>query len=193
MQIPKPEQSAYETADADIRDMLDRLVSELRAASSWQERSEQLLEFIDALEMAFDPEDEEFDDEDEFVDDEDDDLDDEDEIATAGRGDSLDKTGNWRANGDDEEEDEDSEPPDFAEMLPFYVGAVLERLDEKSLESPEQAAYYMLSCHPEHIEAAEGWLQAGNNMDRFRTFVEETPDYGTLLEMMEEFYEEPEE
>jgi hypothetical protein len=192
MQIPKPEQSAYETADADIRDMLDRLVSELRAASSWQERSEQLLEFIDALEMAFDPEDEEFDDEDEFVDDEDDDLDDEDEVAAAGRGDSLDKTGSWRANGDDED-DEDSEPPDFAEMLPFYVGAVLERLDEKSLESPEQAAYYMLSCHPEHIEAAEGWLQAGNNMDRFRTFVEETPDYGTLLEMMEEFYEEQEE
>jgi hypothetical protein len=192
MQIPKPEQSAYETADADIRDMLDRLVSELRAASSWQERSEQLLEFIDALEMAFDPEDEEFDDEDEFVDDEDDDLDDEDEVAAAGRGDSLDKTGSWRANGDDED-DEDSEPPDFAEMLPFYVGAVLERLDEKSLESPEQAAYYMLSCHPEHIEAAEGWLQAGNNMDRFRTFGEETPDYGTLLEMMEEFYEEPEE
>jgi hypothetical protein len=192
MQIPKPEQSAYETADADIRDMLDRLVSELRAASSWQERSEQLLEFIDALEMAFDPEDEEFDDEDEFVDDEDDDLDDEDEVAAAGLGDSLDKTGSWRANGDDED-DEDSEPPDFAEMLPFYVGAVLERLDEKSLESPEQAAYYMLSCHPEHIEAAEGWLQAGNNMDRFRTFVEETPDYGTLLEMMEEFYEEPEE
>jgi hypothetical protein len=192
MQIPKPEQSAYETADADIRDMLDRLVSELRAASSWQERSEQLLEFIDALEMAFDPEDDDLDDEDEFVDDEDDDLDDEDEVAAAGRGDSLDKTGSWRANGDDED-DEDSEPPDFAEMLPFYVGAVLERLDEKSLESPEQAAYYMLSCHPEHIEAAEGWLQAGNNMDRFRTFVEETPDYGTLLEMMEEFYEEPEE
>ena len=85
MLIPKPAQSAYENADTDIREMLDRMIAELKATPSWEQRSTQFLEIIDALELAFEGDDEDIDDDliddddedDEYVgEDEDDDLDD---------------------------------------------------------------------------------------------------------------------
>src|SRR5918994_3849696 len=87
MLIPKPAQSAYENADTDIREMLDRMIAELKATPSWEQRSTQFLEIIDALELAFEGDDEidanDFDDDedDEYVGDDDDDadLDDEDD------------------------------------------------------------------------------------------------------------------
>src|ERR671921_2255097 len=84
MLIPKPAQSAYENADTDIREMLDRMIAELKATPSWEQRSTQFLEIIDALELAFEGDDEEVDDfdddeDDEYVGDDDDDLDDGDE------------------------------------------------------------------------------------------------------------------
>src|ERR687889_740547 len=84
MLIPKPAQSAYENADTDIREMLDRMIAELKATPSWEQRSIQFLEIIDVLELAFEGEDDEVDDEfdededDEYVvDDDDDEFDDE--------------------------------------------------------------------------------------------------------------------
>src|SRR5215203_5063338 len=70
MLIPKPAQSAYENADTDIREMLDRMIAELKATPSWEQRSTQFLEIIDALELAFEGDDEDVDDD--FDDDEDD-------------------------------------------------------------------------------------------------------------------------
>src|SRR5919107_2293486 len=72
MLIPKPAQSAYENADTDIREMLDRMIAELKATPSWEQRSTQFLEIIDALELAFEGDDEI--DADDFDDDEDDDY-----------------------------------------------------------------------------------------------------------------------
>ena len=62
MLIPKPAQSAYENADTDIREMLDRMIAELKATPSWEQRSTQFLEIIDALELAFEGDDEDIDD-----------------------------------------------------------------------------------------------------------------------------------
>jgi hypothetical protein len=201
MLIPKPAQSAYENADTDIREMLDRMIAELKATPSWEQRSTQFLEIIDALELAFEGDDEDIDDDliddededDEYVgdDDLDDDEDDDDEeLAVSGE-----KVNGWHGGGgvvtpanDEGEEVEIVE--DFAEVLPFYVGAVLEQLGETKLERPEQAAFYLLSCHPEHTEAAQSWLQQGTNLKRFQKFVDDTPDYEAILEMMDEHYDE---
>jgi hypothetical protein len=202
MLIPKPAQSAYENADTDIREMLDRMIAELKATPSWEQRSTQFLEIIDALELAFEGDDEDvgddFDDDedDEYVGDDDDDLDDDDEDDESGdeQAASGEKVNGWHGGGgvvtpanDDGDEVEIVE--DFAEVLPFYVGAVLERLGETKLERPEQAAFYLLSCHPEHTEAAQSWLQQGSNLKRFQKFVDDTPDYEAILEMMDEHYD----
>ncbi len=203
MLIPKPAQSAYENADTDIREMLDRMIAELKATPSWEQRSTQFLEIIDALELAFEGDDEDIgddliddeDEDDEYVADDDDDLDDDEddddeELAVSGE-----KVNGWHGGGgvvtpanDEGEEVEIVE--DFAEVLPFYVGAVLEQLGETKLERPEQAAFYLLSCHPEHTEAAQSWLQQGTNLKRFQKFVDDTPDYEAILEMMDEHYDE---
>src|SRR3954470_5060868 len=202
MLIPKPAQSAYENADTDIREMLDRMIAELKATPSWEQRSTQFLEIIDALELAFEGDDEDIDDDliddededDEYVGEDGDDLDDDEddddeELAVSGE-----KVNGWHGGGgvvtpanDEGEEVEIVE--DFAEVLPFYVGAVLEQLGETKLERPEQAAFYLLSCHPEHTEAAQSWLQQGSNLKRFQKFVDDTPDYEAILEMMDEHYD----
>jgi hypothetical protein len=205
MLIPKPAQSAYENADTDIREMLDRMIAELKATPSWEQRSTQFLEIIDALELAFEGDDEidadDFDDDedDEYVGDDDDDADlddddDEDDDSGDERSVSGEKVNGWHGGGgvvtpanDDGDEVEIVE--DFAEVLPFYVGAVLERLGETKLDRPEQAAFYLLSCHPEHTEAAQSWLQQGSNLKRFQKFVDDTPDYEAILEMMDEHYD----
>ena len=203
MLIPKPAQSAYENADTDIREMLDRMIAELKATPSWEQRSTQFLEIIDALELAFEGDDEDIgdgfdeDEDDEYVDDDDDDADlddDDEEIELEERAVSGEKVNGWHGGGgvvtpvnDDGDEVEIVE--DFAEVLPFYVGAVLERLGETKLERPEQAAFYLLSCHPEHTEAAQSWLQEGGNLKRFQKFVDDTPDYEAILEMMDEHYD----
>ena len=52
-----------------------------------------------------------------------------------------------------------------------------------------RSAFYLLSCHPEHTEAAQSWLQQGGNLKRFQKFVDDTPDYEAILEMMDEHYD----
>ncbi len=54
--------------------------------------------------------------------------------------------------------DGDGGPADFRNVLPLYVGAILEGLNEKVISEAEQAAIYLLSIHPEHQKAAEGWM-----------------------------------
>lgn len=100
---------------------------------------------------------------------------------------------------EDEDEDEDEEDEagyaddDFAEMMTFYVGAVLERLGETEIDAPEQAAFYMLSCHPEHLDAAQGWLGAPGNAEAFESFVDANPDYAAVLDLIEDLYLDPDE
>jgi hypothetical protein len=206
MLIPKPAQSAYENADTDIREMLDRMIAELKATPSWEQRSTQFLEIIDALELAFEGDEDdagdefEDDEDDEYVGDDDDDdddddaFDDEDDEYVEEQTASGEKVNGWHGGGGvvkptGDEDDEVEIVEDFAEVLPFYVGAVLEQLGETKIERPEQAAFYLLSCHPEHTDAAQSWLQQGGNLKRFQKFVDDTPDYEAILEMMDEHYD----
>jgi hypothetical protein len=206
MLIPKPAQSAYENVDTDIREMLDRMIAELKATPSWEQRSTQFLEIIDALELAFEGDEDdagdefEDDEDDEYVGDDDDDdddddaFDDEDDEYVEEQTASGEKVNGWHGGGGvvkptGDEDDEVEIVEDFAEVLPFYVGAVLEQLGETKIERPEQAAFYLLSCHPEHTEAAQSWLQQGSNLQRFQKFVDDTPDYEAILEMMDEHYD----
>jgi hypothetical protein len=186
--------------------VLDRMIAELKATPSWEQRSTQFLEIIDALELAFEGDEDdagdefEDDEDDEYVGDDDDDdddddaFDDEDDEYVEEQTASGEKVNGWHGGGGvvkptGDEDDEVEIVEDFAEVLPFYVGAVLEQLGETKIERPEQAAFYLLSCHPEHTEAAQSWLQQGGNLKRFQKFVDDTPDYEAILEMMDEHYD----
>lgn len=75
----------------------------------------------------------------------------------------------------------------FCEVLPFYVGSILELLNEKAITSVEQAGIYMLSIHPEHHQAAEAWLTADpRNAKAVRKLIRSDRRYRELTEMIEE-------
>jgi hypothetical protein len=58
--------------------------------------------------------------------------------------------------------DGDLDVPEFdvVDVLPAYVGAILEVLGETRVSSVEQAACYILSAHPEHQKAGWDWIDA---------------------------------
>lgn len=73
-------------------------------------------------------------------------------------------------------------PAKFGEVLPFYVGAILERLGEERIASAEQAAVYVLSIHPEHQAAAEAWMTADpRNAKAVRKVVRGDKRFANLL------------
>jgi hypothetical protein len=73
-------------------------------------------------------------------------------------------------------------PARFGEVLPFYVGAILETLGEERIASAEQAAIYVLSIHPEHQAAAEAWMIADpKNAKAVRKVVRGDKRFATLL------------
>jgi hypothetical protein len=58
--------------------------------------------------------------------------------------------------------DGDLDVPEFdvVDVLPAYVGAILEVLGETTVSTVEQAACYILSAHPEHQKAGWDWIDA---------------------------------
>ncbi|WP_207485860.1 hypothetical protein [Arenibaculum pallidiluteum] len=162
MTIARPAESAYDEASPEIRALIDQVVSELQGLPDWTQRPAVLVEMVDALDLAMN------------------DAESEEEQAEAGEG------GEEAAGG---EEDEMEEADGFAEIVTFYVGAALERLEEQEITGPEQVAFYLLSCHPEHLEAAQAWLEQPGNEERFLKFVEANPDYDAILELVEDYYE----
>ncbi|MDQ2103522.1 hypothetical protein [Azospirillum isscasi] len=76
-------------------------------------------------------------------------------------------------------------PEDFRNVLPLYVGAILEGLKEEAVTGPEQAAIYMLSIHPEHQMAAEQWMLADpRNGKAVRRVMRSDRRYRQLMERM---------
>jgi len=59
------------------------------------------------------------------------------------------------------EPDEEEPEVDVMHVLPAYVAAILECLDERVIGSADQAACYVLSAHPEHQDAALAWIGQG--------------------------------
>lgn len=170
MPIARPAESAYDNASPEIRGLIDQVVAELRGMPDWADRPPVLLEMVDALDLAMNE------------------ADAEDEESDEGAGPAA-SAAEDEEGGEEDEELEEDDLDGFAEVIAFYVGAVLEQLDEKEVTGPEQAAFYLLSCHAEHIEAAQGWLDQGDHQDRFRAFLEANPDYDAVLELVEDYYE----
>lgn len=74
----------------------------------------------------------------------------------------------------------------FIDALPVWMAAILERLDETKIACVEQAAFYLLSAHPEHQQAAEDWIDANDrNEQEFRTFLRTHRDYEHVLSLIE--------
>lgn len=71
----------------------------------------------------------------------------------------------------------------FGSLVPLVVGVILERLAEAEIASVEQAAYYILSVHPEHQRAADAWLRADRaRLQAFRDFLRDHRDYRAVFE-----------
>lgn len=72
----------------------------------------------------------------------------------------------------------------FLKMLPMYIGAILEKLEEQRITCIEQAAFYMLSIHPEHQEAAQAWIDSDyRHFKEFKRFLAANRDYQRILSL----------
>src|SRR4051794_36641915 len=72
---------------------------------------------------------------------------------------------------------------EFLKVVPYFIGGILEKLAEPEISSVEQAAFYVLSAHPEHQEAAERWVEADpKHMKAFRKFLKANTYYRKIME-----------
>jgi hypothetical protein len=169
-------QSAFALMDEDEEEKasVERLAAEVRGATNWFARKKMLLELFDELDATADIA-AEVADSPEFA-----------ELLEKAAMELRDSAPDIGLDGsslkalDEEGLDEDLLPEDpFAVIAPVYVAAVLERLGEDSILCIEQAAFYFLSMHPEHQEAANAWMTADPQRVRlFRKFIKANPGYG---------------
>jgi hypothetical protein len=125
---------------APMGEVLRTLAGKVAAGSNWKVRKKALIDVVEGLDAMMAIGDAEA----AFVDDPDADppLDDPEEDAGAVDG--------------------DLDVPEFdvVDVLPAYVGAILEVLGETTVSTVEQAACYILSAHPEHQKAGWDWIDA---------------------------------
>ena len=183
--IAKPANSVYETAPEELRPVLDSMVEAALADANWKVRKKTLLDALMVVETMADltPEQQEaFESVMQGI--EDGTLTEEDAKAAM---ELLERRG---AANDDSDPESDGEAEDqgmaaSAEVLPVFIGAVLERLEEDSIVCAEQAALYILSVHPEHYEAAEEWLQADpKNAKAFKKLLRADRRYAELFDLL---------
>ncbi len=147
--ITPPSRSVFDTSPENLRPFLEGLAARVAAGSNWMVRKKTLCDLLLGLDAFFA-------------------LPESERLALVDRAAAPDDTGaegdTPAANAPEDDGPEDDGPEDggadFREVLPIYVGAILEQLAEKSISSPEQAMIYMLSIHPEHHGAAEAWMLA---------------------------------
>jgi hypothetical protein len=78
----------------------------------------------------------------------------------------------------------DKEDPEtfFIQTLPLYIGVILEKLAEPKITCIEQAAFYMISIHPEHQEASQAWIDADfRHFKEFKRFLAANRYYQRIL------------
>ena len=175
--IAKPEHSVFDSAPEELRPVLDSLVEAVQADANWKVRKKTLLDALLVVETmtqlspkqqaAF-------------------------EELMGGIEDGSISEEEAKARMDaiesetTEEDDEDGEfGAEAAEVIPVFIGAVLERLEEDRITSAEQCALYILSIHPEHYEAAEDWLQADpKNATAFKKLLDADRRYAGLFDLI---------
>ena len=176
--IAKPADSVFDTAPEDLRPVLESMVEAVQADANWKVRKKTLLDallVVETMTQLSPKQQEAF------------------EALMAGIEDGTISEEEAKARmdaieagGDEEEDDEEAEGYDTAaDVLPMFIGAVLERLGEDRIASVEQAALYILSVHPEHYEAAEDWLEADpKNATAFKKLLRSDRRYAGLFEAL---------
>jgi len=169
--IAKPEHSVFDTAPEELRPVLESLVEAAQADANWKVRKKTLLDallVVETMTQLSPKQQEAF------------------EALMAGMEDGSISEAEAKARMDAiEEADDEDEGGEGVDILPMFIGAVLERLGEDRITSVEQAALYILSVHPEHYEAAEDWLQADEkNATAFRKLLRSDRRYAGLFEAL---------
>ncbi|MBP2295182.1 hypothetical protein [Azospirillum rugosum] len=153
--IAKPARSVFETSPEKLQPFLRSLAARVSGGANWMVRKKTVCDLLLGLDAFFA-------------------LPAEERRTLMGAGDEKGTT------------DKDvSGPADFRNVLPLYVGAILEGLDETAVTGPEQAAIYMLSIHPEHQMAAEEWmLRDPRNGKAVRKLMRSDRRYRQLMDRM---------
>ena len=80
----------------------------------------------------------------------------------------------------------------FIAVLPLHIGAILEKMEEEEMISVDQAAFYLLSIHPEHQQAADQWLQLDKaNLKAMTKLIDTNPFYAALNRSYEQYSADP--
>ena len=153
--IAPPARSVFETSPEKLRPFLEGLAARVSSGSNWLVRKKTVCDLLLGLDAFF--------------------------ALPAAERQALMSDGAAPADA----ADADGGPEDFRRVLPLYVGAILERLNETSVTSPEQASIYLLSIHPEHQAAAEGWMLADpRNGKSVRKLMRTDRRYRQLMDRM---------
>ncbi|HYG91891.1 MAG TPA: hypothetical protein VD978_37210 [Azospirillum sp.] len=152
--LPKPARSVLDDAPDNLKAFVGSLADKVAQGANWMVRKKTLCDYMLSLGayLALSPAERQ-------------------ELASAGGHELPPEDGN-----------EGDVPARFGELLPFYVGAILETLGEERIASAEQAAVYVLSIHPEHQAAAEAWMMADpRNAKAVRKVVRGDKRFAALL------------
>jgi len=127
-----------------MREVLRTLADRVAAGSNWKVRKKALIDVVEGLDAVLAIGDAEA------------------EALDAGEENSAEAGTDHDLPEDDDAEPGDLDVPEFdvVDVLPAYVGAILEVLHEGTVASVEQAACYILSAHPEHQKAGWDWIDA---------------------------------
>ncbi|HEY0836791.1 MAG TPA: hypothetical protein VGE72_22970 [Azospirillum sp.] len=175
--IVKPEESLYDSAPEELKPTLDDLVKQVQSDANWKVRKKTLLDVLSVLDAATEMTEEQR-------------L----ELDRVMRGieegtitpEEAERALEMLEMAPDAEvsEDED-EVAASADVLPVFIGAILERLGEERIVCVEQAAIYLLSAHDEHAAAAEQWLQDDPKHGKaFKKLLRSDRRYEALFELI---------
>ncbi|CAO3405762.1 hypothetical protein [Azospirillum largimobile] len=153
--IAPPTRSVFETSPEKLRPFLEGLAARVSGGSNWMVRKKTVCDLLLGLDAFF--------------------------ALPAAERQALMSDGAAPADA----AEADGGPEDFRKVLPLYVGAILEGLKETDIASPEQAAIYLLSIHPEHQAAAEAWMLADpRNGKSVRRLMRTDRRYRQLMDRM---------
>jgi hypothetical protein len=174
--IPKPETSLYESAPEELKPTLDEMVERVKADANWKVRKKTLLDVLSVLDVATELTEEQ-----------------RAELDRVMRGieegtisaEEAERALEMLEQMPDAEVSDDDEVSASADVLPMFVGAILERLGEERITCVEQAALYLLSAHDEHAAAAEQWLQEDfKHAKAFKKLLRTDRRYESLFELI---------
>ncbi|MBP2304834.1 hypothetical protein GBZ48_10890 [Azospirillum melinis] len=157
--IPPPARSVFETSPEKLRPFLEGLAVRVSGGSNWMVRKKTVCDLLLGLDAFF--------------------------ALPAAERSALMADGGASPDIAEAEGRTDGGPEDFRKVLPLYVGAILEGMRETVIASPEQAAIYLLSIHPEHQAAAEAWMLADpRNGKSVRKLMRTDRRYRQLMDRM---------